>query len=439
MSKADSNQSPSKTFSKKVLILPWVMIALGALFYFYEYLLRVSPSIMTTDLMLAYHVTAGALGSLSAFYYFIYSPMQIPVGVLMDRYGPRRLLTMAALACAIGTYFFASSTSLALAEFGRFLVGFGSAFAYVGVLKLATIWLPPQYFGMVSGMCLALGMLGGMFGDIALNEMVQVDGWRLTSYIAACLGVILTLLLFVILRDGARRTGKHTKQGEVTHRVRTMKVALVGLLKISKDPQIWLTGLVGCLLYIPTSAFAELWGPSYLKVAFNFSNTEAATANSMIFLGWAIGGPLVGMLSDRLKQRRLPITVGAIVAAILMSIVMFVPNIPKHDVFTLLLLFGVFSSAQVLTFAIAREISSQKAAATAIAFNNMIIMLSGLVFQPLIGHMLDWGWSGKIVHGVHVYTAGDYQRALLVLPVGLVITVFLTFFMRETNCRLKPQ
>ena len=136
----------TETRRRRVGIFPWIVCGLGALFYTYEYLLRISPSVMSSELMAAYGITAGAFGNLMAIYYYAYTPMQLPVGMLMDRYGPRRILTAACAACAVGSYLFASSGHLSVAGVGRFLVGFGSAFAFVGVLKLATIWLPKERF-----------------------------------------------------------------------------------------------------------------------------------------------------------------------------------------------------------------------------------------------------------------------------------------------------
>ena len=128
--------------SKVYSVLPWVISGLGALYYCYEYFLRISPSVMIPELMKAYDLTGAEVGSLSAFYYHAYVPMQIVVGLLMDRFGPRRLLALACLCSVLGTYMFAGSHSIIIAQIGRFLIGFGAAFAFVGALKLATIWLP---------------------------------------------------------------------------------------------------------------------------------------------------------------------------------------------------------------------------------------------------------------------------------------------------------
>lgn len=414
--------------------MPWVFCILGAAFYFYEYLLRVAPSVMTTDLMMSYHISAAALGNLTAFYYYIYSPMQIPVGVLMDRYGPRNLLTLAGLSCAVGTYLFASSYSLFVAEIGRFMVGFGSAFAFVGVLKLATIWLPPERFAMISGTTMALGQVGAMTGAIALTSLVTSEGWKLASYITAVIGVVLTLFLYFIIRD--RRAGKAEHKSIAEGGEMTLKAVIYGMFQLLRNPQIWLNGLIGCLIYLPTSVFAELWGIPYLKVAYNFSGLHAASVISMIFLGWATGGPIVGWTSDRIRQRRLPITVGSVVAAVLLSMVFFLPNFPAKLLGPTFFVFGVFSSTQVIAFPIGREISPRKLAGTALALTNMLVMMGGMLFQPLVGVLLDMNWSGKIVHGVHVYAVADYQSALAVLPFGLVLAVVLSFFLRETHCKV---
>src|SRR5580700_7715839 len=154
--------------TKSSVIMPWVICGLGALYYCYEYLLRITPSVMTQELMRMYHLTATEVGLFTAYYYHAYVPLQIVVGLLMDRYGPRRLLTFACMLCAVGTYLFGSGYSLHIAEAGRFLVGFGSAFAFVGALKLATIWLPPHRFALISGIITCLGMMGAMIGDILL-------------------------------------------------------------------------------------------------------------------------------------------------------------------------------------------------------------------------------------------------------------------------------
>lgn len=415
---------------RRLTVFAWLICSLAAVFYLYEYMLRVAPSVMTPQVMGAYHLTARGFGNLSAIYYYIYAPMQILVGMLMDRYGPRRLLTVAIVSCSVGSYMFAATTYLPVAEVGRFLVGFGSAFAFVGVLKLATIWLPHNRFAMVSGFAMACGMLGGIIGDYSLGALVGMDGWRLTLFWAACGGLILALLVFVFVRD----------ENDEAHFIRcvepvlTFKDICIGLWQIMKTPQIWINGLIGCLLYLPVSGFAESWQIPYLKQTLGFSHDQAATAAAMIFLGWAVGGPITGWISDTIRQRRLPITVGAVVSAIILSYLLYVPNISLKTHYVMLFIYGFFSSVQAIAFPIASEITSTRLAATAIAFTNMLIMTAGVSIL-VVGSALEYAWTGTIINGVHEYSAHAYQLAFMIFPIGLVAAVFLTFYLRETFCK----
>ena len=309
-------------------------------------------------------------------------------------------------------------------------MGFGSAFGFVGVLKLATIWLPPERFAVVSGLTMALGQVGGILGNLTLTSLVDHHGWRLTSYAAAVVGIALTVVMFIFLRDGGKHQYRPGNKPAVASAV-SFRSVLRGLFGIIKNPQIWIIGIVSCLLYLSTSAFAELWGNPYLRQVYHLSPEGAAKVISTIFLGWAVGGPLVGWFSDTIRQRRLPLTVGAAVAAILIAIVIYVPNVPIWAVCACFFVFGVFSSSQVIVFAIGREISPNRAAGTAIAVTNMFTMIGGVLFQPLIGKILDMHWSGQIVNGVRVYSTGDFQLALSVLPIALVVTVFLTLFLQK--------
>ena len=418
-----------KRMYPKVGFLAWIICGLGALFYCYEYFLRIAPSVMSTELMQTYHLNATQFGNLTAFYYYAYTPMQIVVGVFMDRYGPRLLVTLACLACAVGTYLFACSDILMVAQAGRFLVGFGSAFAFVGALKLATIWLPPERFAMVSGLITALGNVGAMVGDIALTSLVQHQGWRQTSMLSAVAGIGLAVLIVLIVRDSSKKVSPHKL-------LVNFSSVFSGLFQSLRSRQIWLNGLVGGLLYIPTTAFAELWGIPYLEQARGFSQGQSAEIVSMIFLGWVIGCPLVGLLSDILKRRVMPMMVGAVIALAVVLYIIYTPNLSMHIAMATFLLLGLGACVQVLVFAIGRESSPNHIAGTAIALTNMFVMISGVVFQPVIGKLLDTRWTGAMAHGARVYSPHNFQMAMLVIPGGLIAAIVIMFLIRDTRCRL---
>lgn len=423
----------------KYMLVGWLICGLGAIFYSYEYFLRISPSVMETSLREHFNLSATGFGLLSAYYHYAYVPMQLPVGVLMDRFGPRRLLTLACLICVMGTFMFADTFLFAVAAAGRFMVGLGSAFAFVGVLKLATIWLPENKLAMVAGLATALGTIGAMIGDNLLGYMVTLVGWQKTVNFTAVFGVGLIFVLWFGIRDHKRQ------QEEQGGTINSFRKSMVDLGIIIRNKQIWINGAYGCLVYLPTTVFAELWGIPYLRHAQGLTLSAASLCNSVLFLGFTIGAPLMGYISDKIKRRKLPMMFGATGAAIVMMLILYVPGLSSTHLSILMFLLGLLYSVQSIVFAVGREVSPNEAAGTAIAMTNMIVMLGAMLLQPLVGRLLDWSLLKReatmSVQRIsadnlqQLYTAADYRFALTIIPVGIVIAVILTFFLRETYAK----
>lgn len=421
---------------KHYALIGWLICGLGAVFYSYEYLLRIAPSVMEHSLRSHFNLSATGFGFLSSIYYFAYVPMQLPVGVLLDRYGPQRLLTIACFICVVGTFLFTGTSTFWVAATGRFLVGFGSAFAFVGVLKLATIWLPENRLAMASGMTSALGPIGAMLGDNFLELFVESWGWIKTLNITAYFGIILTIVLWFGIHD---KQGKHRQHGTVSN----IKSGMIDLGIIIRNKQIWVNGMYGCLVYLPTTVFAELWGIPYLMHAHGMSAHAAGVANSFLFLGFILGAPLMGYISDRLARRKFPMLFGAAGAAVLMMVILYLPGLSETSIQYLMFLLGLLYSAQAIVFAVGRELSPGEAAGTAMAVTNMIVMLGAMFLQPLVGRLLDFSLSKHLgdaaVSGAAVsnlqrlYSVDDYQFALSIIPVGILIAAILTFFLKETH------
>lgn len=405
----------------------WFIFTLGALFYIYEYVLRIFPSLITHQLMSAHHISAGTLGNMIAFYYYIYSPMQIPVGVLMDRYRPRRLLVIATLSCTVGSFLFVTAHNLLLAEFGRFLTGFGSAFAFVGVLKLAVIWLPEENFGFVTGLATMSGVLAAIGSDWFFPPLLHAFDWKELTYWITFIGVLLSIALWIWIKDN---NPKATTEAPKTIHFREL---FSQFKLISKNPQIWLNGLIASLLYVPTTGFAELWSIPYLEATKHLNTSQAAHITSMLFIGWAIGAPIVGRISDYCQSRRVPVLIGATGATLtLTTTFIYLPNLSVQIISVAFLIIGIFSSCQILTFAINRELAPPQITGISLALNNMCVMLSGVVAQPLIGLLLERNWDGHMIHGMHIYSAQNFQKAIYILPGCLILTVVCCFFLKET-------
>ncbi len=399
-----------------------LMCIFGVLFYAYEYYLRVAPSVMAVELKQTFDLGEAAFGYLAAFYYYAYVLMQIPVGLSMDRFGPRRMLTFACSACVLGTYLFANTTSALNAQIGRLMIGFGSAFAYVGVLKIASVWLPKRYFGLVAGICTALGMLGAISGEMIMTMLVESIGWRATLFYAACVGTVLTGALWLVLRDTT-----HTTNYVLPIETDTpLEKKLDSFKAILTSRQIWISGSIGCLTFLPITAFAEIWSISFLETA-GMSKSEAAMGSAMVFLGFAVGAPVWGIVSNRLKSRRIPMILGSLLAACFMALLVWHPNNSIFWMYSLLLLTSFFASVEVLVFAVSDDASMHSVNATAIAFTNMLVMLGGAFLPPMIGKILD-----QRLQLMGDLTISDYSIALMVLPIALLLAAVLSFLLKET-------
>ncbi len=413
----------NKMTSKKQLMYGTFICFIGAIFYCYEFILRIIPGVLQTELSTALgHISATTFGQISALYYFAYSPMQMPVGMLMDRFGPRRLLTFACLCCTLGSWMFTLTTSIFLVGAGRFLVGFGSSFAFVGVLSLALHWLPRQYFSLVAGLMTTLGMLGLFYGEVQITEWSQHIGWENVLLFISLLGCGLSVLILLVVRDGpaGHQSNKHP-----------LPEFFRNVLKVLLAPEVWVIGFVGACLYTSLSVFGELWGKTYLEQAHHLTKVEAAKTVSAVFLGWAVGAPIAGYLSDRTGRRLLPLVLGAILALICISLVLYLPGLSYSNLNVLLFLYGVFSSTEIIVFIMAKECSGAELSGTVFAATNMIVTLGGVIFQPLVGKLLDTFGDSGIVGGEHIYTVVDYQVALSILPISLLLVTILAFFIKD--------
>jgi len=412
---------------------PWLIWGLGAAFFFAEYLGRVAPEVVVSELMQTFHVSATSLGVLSGMFLWPYIIMQMPVGVLVDRFGPHKLLTVTAVICAVGCFIFGAAQSIFLAELGRFLMGFGAAFAFVGALKLATMWFCASRIGLLAGLTQALGMFGAALGVGPLASVVSVLGWRTTMFLIGGILLVIAMLIGLIVRDHPGRMPQSEQPSEKLGSHISMWNAL---LEVLKNPQSWLNGLYLGFVFAPTGAFAELWGATYVTYNNGLPNTTAAEAISCIFLGWAVGGPIAGMLSDRIC-RRIPVMLGsAILSLVTMTAALYLPNLSVPMLFLLMFMYGVSNTGVGVSYALSGEINPRRIAGTSLAFANMASIIIAGALQPLIGWFLDLQWDGKIIDGVPIYSVEAYRQAMLALPICLALGVVMCFFVKETHCKI---
>jgi MFS family permease len=409
--------------------LPYIICTLAAMFYLYEFVLQVSPAVMTNELMHDFKLNAAGLGAMAAFYYYAYTPMQIPAGLLYDRYGPRLLITIALLICAMGAFFFGLTNNVAWASAGRFFMGIGSAFSFIGSLVLVARWFPAKHFALLAGLVQMMSSIGAILGEAPLAKVVHLFGWRQTITWVSLIGVGLALLVWLVIRDRpAGQTDTETVNAADKQELQRLK-------QVCKKSQTWWIALYSFTCWAPITAFAALWGIPCLVALYGISTTVASTACSMIWVGIGLGSPFIGWCSDRIGRRCLPLTVASIIGAISLVIALYVPHVPLILMYILLFFFGTAASGQSLAFGLVKDQSRPHVVGTAIGFNNMAVVAGGALFQPLVGLFLDWNWTGEVAGGIPAYSATNYRWALLILPTCYVVgAVVSAWRLKETHC-----
>ena len=394
---------------------------LAATFYLYEFVLQVAPSVMAAPMMRTFHVTAEGFGIISAFYFYAYAPMQLPAGLLFDRYGPRKLMTAALVLCSIGSFFFASTDSVITASLGRLLIGTGSAFSFIGVLVLLSRWFPAQHFAILAGIAQAMSSAGAMFGEVPLAALINAIGWRQASFILAAIGLFLAILLWFFIRDYPHQP----TQSMPTHRFRDEWQRLT---EVCRRAYTWQTGAYACAIWTPIAVFAVLWGVPYLQEKYQISVIAASGMCSMIWLGIGIGSPLLGWLSDRCESRRLALGVSAVFGLIATLMLLYVPGVSIGWMNAVLFMLGMGAGGQTVSFAVVKDNNPAHLVGTAAGFNNLSVLVGGAFFQPLVGVILHHSSIAHVVNGVSTYAVSGYQTALLVMPCSYLLSLLLVIF-----------
>ena len=412
-------------------IRAWLIWALASFFYLYELVLRIAPAAMVDDLLITFQITAEGIGLLGAAYYIAYTPMQLPVGILMDCFGARILLTIATLFCAIGSFIFSLSTQYSVLFISRFIIGLGSAFAWVGLIFLISHWFASKKTALMVGLGSSVGVLGGIFGQGPLAYIIQTIGYQKTLWILGIVGVILAVLILIFVKDDPKISFHHTTKENKKITQKDIK----NIKRVWANQEMWKVALFSVLIYSSTTVFGELWGISFLKSKLSIDKTTAGVGTSLIYVGWLVGSPITGFISDALKRRTPLLSWGSFFATLCLACVILLPKISLYTTFGLLFLFGFFSSAQLLTFSMAVEINPPSTKGTAGALNNFVTMIGGLLIQPIVGWFLNLLWDGKLQNDIPFYSYTNFRTALLILPLMCLLGFLLSFSIKETHCR----
>ncbi len=398
-----------------------LLYTLVSLFLIFEMGVQVSPSIMTPDLMKDLNIGTFGLGIMSGVYFYTYTFFQTPSGMFLDRCNPRKIITLAVLICSIGTALFSIATNIYIGSIARLLIGAGSAFAFVSVLITAADLFGTKHFALFAGITQMLAALGAMTGQIPLSKLVALFGWRHTLLLLAIIGFVIAILIWIFL-DYKRHHLMH--EDTLSHSV------WKNLHDIISHKQTWIIAVYACLSWAPLSGFASLWAVPYFINIYHLTPISAATLVAFMWIGVAVGSPMLGWWSTQLGERRLPLWLSECVGFFAFFIILFHTHTPLWITGILIFLAGGAAAGQVLTFSVVRENNPPKQRATALAFNNMAVVISGAIFQPLIGKLLEHYESNPFNSPMLSYK----HSLIVILACYFISTLIAFFFIKETLC-----
>ncbi|WP_032112803.1 MFS transporter [Candidatus Paracaedibacter symbiosus] len=411
-------------YRQKILGIPrgWLVVICGALFYCYQFILRVSPNVMHDELVKDLMMDASMFGTMIAFYSWSYAAVQLPLGIALDRFGTGKLITLATFICALSCFVFASTKSFYVASFAQLLMGLGSACGFLGAVKLGTIWFPPGHVARVIAVILVFGTLGAALGGSPLSALTDAIGWQTTMHLLGIMGLVIGGALYMVI-------GRH--KDPIVYEPSTS--ILAGLKEVLSNPQAWLISTYGMLMYVPITLMGVAWGVPYILSVYDISEQTAATVITTMFVGAAVGSPLFSLYSDKIKKRSQPMMIGAILALTVNAIIILAPNVPLFAMYLLFFIAGFAYTAKSLSFASICEIMPKTSSGVAVGFINTITMANGAVFHPLIGKMLDYNANDGFFGEVDVYSQWDYRFALSIIPISIALSVLVAWFIKETH------
>ncbi|MDR0556028.1 MAG: MFS transporter [Holosporaceae bacterium] len=411
--------------SKKSQTLPFVMWFLAMLLFFYQFIARSSfPTVLTEQFMQYFHLDAVGMGALASCYYWVYTFMQIPAGIIIDKISARAVATVCAACCSGGVLVFIATDNFFVAGLGQMLLGFGSSFTFLLCMKIITTWFSPEQIPMKCSCTIVVGCMGPVVGGPLVSQMVKHFSWQLVLEWFASFGLFLTVVLWLIIRD---------KESAISKKNEEKKISVVAALKMAAiDKQLWVLSLFTMALYAPLSALGDLWGVSFIKKAYGVDSTVAAFANNMLYIGTVIGSPIWAYFAGRWNSYKKPMTVGIGLALASMGVVIFVPGLPIEVVFALLLQTGLGCGA-MLAYSLAMAIFPRNMSATVSGIVNMAAMMSGVILMPLIGCIVNWAWDGTMENGLKVYSVNDFRLGLTTVFLFLLAGLFLMSLVKDRS------
>lgn len=409
-----------------------VALVLVLVAYVISFFQRFAPAGIAQDLAASFDTTAASLGVLAATYFYVYTVMQLPTGIFVDIFGPRRILMAGGLIASVGSLTFGMAPSLEFALVGRTLIGLGVSVTFIAMLKFIAVWFDEGRFASMVGLCLLIGNLGSVLAGAPLSGLAQIAGWRSVFVILAVVSLLIGIASSVLVQD---RPG--VPNAEAVARPRFDRTAVLsGLLQVVRNPATWPAAWINLGVCGSFFAFGGLWATPFLIQVHGLSRATATGHVSLYFACFALGCLFIGSLSDRLGSRKPVLIVVTHLYVLIWGVWLSGASLPLFLSYAVFAAMGLLTSAYSLTWACAKEVNPPELSGMSTSFTNLGGFLAGAILQPLFGWVMDLNWAGGVTSsGSRLYAPEDFHNGLLLLVFTAGIGAMASWRLRETNCR----
>ena len=415
----------TESSSSKERWLPWCICFAASLFFFYEFIQGNMFASIADDIMQDFHIQAGSLTYLSSVYYVSNVLFLFVAGVILDRFSAKKTILWAMLFCVASTFVLAYVHSFFLALICRFITGIGSAFCFLGPIRIASNWFPPRRMAMITGLIVTIAMTGGMLAQYPLTKLVLYIGWRSAMLWLGWLGLCILGLMMVFIQDKPNPSKT------------SVKISILNSAKVAYlNPQTLRAACYASFMNMSVAVFGAVMGSLYLMQRLDIVKEDASLINSMLFLGAIVGGPLMGWFSDKWGVRIPPMRFGACASLITVLAILYLP-VTYWMMLVLFFLLGLLTASQVISYALVAESNSSAITATAVSIVSILTQSGYVLYQNIFSTLMLRHGEMQMVNGVPIYSLNDYQYAAVILPLGLVGALLILWGLRETHCRRK--
>ncbi|MBN9543084.1 MAG: MFS transporter [Alphaproteobacteria bacterium] len=403
--------------------MPLLMWFVPLSFFAFQFILRLWPSLNMESIMLQFNITAAGFGFLASLYYYGYAGMQLPIAVLLDKFGAKTVLFFCAMMCGLATFLFTYTDNWMLACLSRFLIGAGSAIGFLGVSKVISEWFSETMYAKMVGYSFSVGLLGAVYGGMPINSLIETYGNNKVAYILGSIAIAISFAALLFLKSPK----KFEKEAEKN------PISLKDLKELLSSKFIWVFAFANLLMVGSLEGFADVWGVSFLMQFYNLSKSSAAELTSFIFVGMLFGGPILAFFSDKLGKKTVLVASGFMLA-VLLSLVIYGVSSSWVFLASIFFLIGVFCCYQVIVFAMGADMVDHRLLGITIAFLNSINMLGGSFFHTMVGSLMDLFWNGeKLESGLKFYSSLNCQLALSVIPVCAVAGSLIVMLLKNKH------